>query len=224
MAKIKHNKPHILCDEIKHVIAIDQPELEAAIYDKSVIVKGKYHLQPKAGDNLSLGSLDKFDIEIVFDSNFPETEPVVREVGGKIPRSAQYHINDQSGTCCLEVWEVWLANNPNADVKSFFEAPLRNFFLGQIFYKENGRFPFGEHDHYEEGRLAAYSELLECDEKKETITNYLRTLTFSPPRGHWLCPCESGLKIRNCCFDKFLPLGEKIPPALAKSMLKKLKT
>lgn len=216
---MRRKKPRDTLAEVERYLAVDQPELTATLAGEVVVVTGTYCLQPQEDDNLNQGCLANFDIQVFIRPGFPLVEPVVREVGGKVPRSADYHINDEDGTCCLEVWESWLAEHPKADVASFFEGPLRNFFLSQVYLENHEKFPFGEHEHYEAGRLAAYAEQLGCDANKDAVVKYLQALAHSPPRGHWDCPCGSGKRLRSCCRTQLQQLAMQINPALARQML-----
>ena len=223
MGQVKQSKSKMLLEEVERFLAVDQPELTAKIQGEDVYVTGTYYVQPRETINLAHGCLDKFEIEIIIRRGFPKVEPVVRELGGKIPRTSDRHINEDEGTCCIEVWETWLVEHPDANISDFFDIPVRNFFLGQVPTEESERFPFGEHAHYELGRLAAYANLLGCEHKKQKIVRILEALRYSPPRGHWDCPCGSGKRIRNCCRRPLLEKSQSIPPSLAESLLKKLK-
>lgn len=222
MGRVKRTRPKELLAEVERYLAVDQPELSASLQGENVLVTGTYCLQPRAGNNLDHGCLDKFEIEVDIRRGFPETEPIVREVKGRIPRSVEHHINVELDTCCIEVWESWLAQNPEATIADFFELPLRNFFLSQVNHEQHGKFPFGEHDHGEPGKLAEYARLLECEPDRDKVVKVLKALKYSPPRGHWDCPCGSGKRIRDCCIDKLKRLSESISPHLAKRMLKAL--
>ena len=221
MGQIKRTKPQKLLAEVERYLAVDQPELNATLRGETVTVTGTYCVHPHQDDNLVHGCLDKFDIEVVLRAGFPEAEPVVRETGDKIPKSDEYHINGD-GSCCLEIWETWLIDNPKATVEDFFDIPLRNFFLGQIQKAASGSFPHGEHDHGEAGLLIAYAEKLQCDPDKEVVVRMLRALKHSPPRGHWDCPCGSGNKVRNCCKERLILLSNQISTQLAEQMLLRL--
>lgn len=221
MVRIKHDRLVDLLKETKDVICFDQPDLVAIVDNGKIKVSGVYHVMPKQQNNRGLGSLANFNIEIELDSKFPEHAPVVHELGDSIPRSGEFHINPD-GSCCLEVWEVWLAKNKDKSVQSFFEGPLRNFFLSQLYKREKGTFPFGEHPHGNPGILSGYAEVLECNPDKNTVLYNLRVLSYKPPRGHWDCPCGSGIRIRGCCKKRLLELSDRIDPQLAKQMLKRL--
>ncbi len=222
MGHVNQKRLAELIDDIQSVLAFDQPGLHAKIHRQFVKIEGIFVVSPTRGHApTSGGALGSFRIGIFLDGNFPFTEPAVVELDGRIPRTPDHHINDD-GTCCLEVWEAWLANHGNASVQDFFDGPLRNFFLGQLHKKATGSFPFGEHEHGAVGVIAAYAELLGCGTDIDIVRNHLHALTQHPPRGHWDCPCNSGKRIRNCCREKLLEIGQRVPPQLAKQMLRRI--
>ncbi len=221
MVRIKRDRLADLLKETKDVICFDQPDLVAAIVNSKIKINGVYHVMPREQNNRGGGSLADYIIEIELDIRFPDYAPVVRELGGSIPKTGEYHIN-QDGSCCLEVWETWLAKSKDKSVQSFFERPLRNFFLSQLYKREKGTFPFGEHQHGSPGILNGYAEVLECEPDKNVVLYNLKMLLHQPPRGHWQCPCGSGQKIRDCCRDRLSELSDRISPKLARQMLERL--
>ena len=108
-------------------------------------------------------------------SDFP---PKVKEVGNKI-RSSYPHRYD-SGELCLEV-------------------PSRmKYFFSYEFFKRYGRYPFGERSHGESGILEYYTELFHLSSKQQTKGFLEQVIRMRSYRGHHLCPCGSGQKIRDC--------------------------
>ncbi len=221
MVRVKHDRLTDLLKEIKGVICFDQPDLVASAINSIIKVSGVYHVLPREQNNVGGGSLADYHIEIELDSRFPDYQPVVRELGDMIPRRSEFHIN-HDGSCCLEVWEVWLAKNKDKSVQAFFDGPLRNFFLSQLHMREKKTFPFGEYPHGNPGILNGYADVLGCEPDKKVILCNLRVFLHQPPRGHWQCPCGSGQKIRNCCRDRLSKLSDRISQKLARQMLERL--
>ncbi|MGK7653205.1 SEC-C metal-binding domain-containing protein [Roseovarius sp. B08] len=54
------------------------------------------------------------------------------------------------------------------------------------------------------------------DEK--TIADYLRLLSRQTIKGHSICPCGSGRRLRKCHEDDLENLRRMIPPVIAKRM------
>jgi hypothetical protein len=222
MVHVAKKRLEQLLSEVRLALAFDQPELTVLISGKLVVVEGLFAVQPTpATGHVVGGALGKYHIGIAFDGNFPESEPVVIELGKSIPQTPDYHIN-ADGTSCIEIWEVWLTESEDHSVQAFLDGPLRNFFLGQLHKKEADTFPFEEHEHGNAGLVNAYADLLDCESDTDVIKSTLSALTQLQLRGHWQCPCGSGQRVRNCCRDQLYKLRQKIHPKRAKQMLQKM--
>lgn len=155
--------------------------------------------------------LDRFNIEVELPRNRADGLPVVREIGGRIPRTTDNHINNSSGDICLFIPEErWRIFPVGSTLLNFLNGPVRNYFLG-FSMKELGQpWPFGERPHGKEGIVEYYSELLGTADVK-TIRRYLECLSKKSFKGHWLCPCGSGKKVRKCHATQIRELRETIP-------------
>ena len=151
-------------------------------------------------------TVDSFPVRIHFPGNYPHGLPIVEVLGERIPTSPDRHINSDR-SACLYVPEEWLAHRPDDRFLTFLRIPVRNFFLGQLYYETHKRFPpTGERQHYGAGLIDAYSDILGVPAKINEIHYWLRILASNRSKGHWKCPCGSGKIVRQCCrqlvFDK----------------------
>ena len=169
------------------------------------------------------GPITQFDIVMVLAPGFPLREPKVFEIAGRIPRSADRHIN-LNGDCCVTVWEHWLVSADDHSFANFFNGPVYEYFLGQYYYERTGKWPFGERAHGYRGLEEAYADALGIPNKKEDVSCYLKLLSNDWPKGHWLCPCGSGKRFRNCHRGEMSSLHERIPSWLALRMFQRLKS
>jgi hypothetical protein len=113
-----------LLQEVRSAIAADQPDLHETIIDGAVRLRGSYAVRD--GGTV----LDRYQIEIRFPFDYPMHLPAVEEIGRRLPRIADRHINND-GTACLLVPEEWLIAGDQS-FKTFLHGPLKNFFLGQL--------------------------------------------------------------------------------------------
>ena len=209
-----------LLNEVRSTIAFDQPMLSASVLEGQVIVNGLFRVLSDYSELNAYGTIVEYQIQIFFDPKFPDIQPKVFEVGNTIPRNADdSHINPDD-SCCVVVWEAWTGTANDKTVQDYFDGPLKNFFLGQYIKRVTGVWPFGEEKHGREGVVNAFAELLGCDNDERQVIRYLRSLKKDWPRGHWDCPCGSGLIIRKCCADELAKLSKKVPSKKACRMLK----
>ena len=117
-----------LLSEIKSTIAFDQPKLSATLHDGKVVVEGVFRVLPWTVDITPQGAIAKYQIQIIFDTAYPESEPKVFEIGNSIDGVDDNHINPDS-SCCNCVWEVWIAADREISVQDYFDGSLKNFFF-----------------------------------------------------------------------------------------------
>jgi hypothetical protein len=199
---------------VKKDIETEYPDLRVFIDREVVFARGSFPV--KDGNDV----LDRFLIEIEFPSDFPDSVPVLREIGGRIPWNADRHVNPTGETCPI-VPEEWLVRSDRDSMRQFLDGPIRNFFLGQILVEHGKPWPFSERPHGTPGLLQSYRELLSASDDSEAI-RYLDYLSRKIVKGHWECPCGRGKRLRNCHLEKLKDLQKRITPAVAKQALRRL--
>lgn len=216
------DKPGVLTlEEVKAAIAFDQPRLRAAANGAGIRVHGSYLVFENGAVANPAGPISEFDIEMALPDRYPRREPRVFEVGGRIPREPDRHINPD-GDCCVTVWEHWLLTARDHSFAAYLNGPVNEFFLGQYWYEKTGTWPFGERPHGQKGLVEAYADVLGIPPRKKDLTYYLRLLSQDWPKGHWLCPCGNGKRLRYCHRAELAGLHDKVPPRMAKLMLGRL--
>lgn len=159
--------------------------------------------------------LSRFLIGIEFPRDFPDSVPILRETGGRIPWHADRHVNSANGEACPIVPEEWLIRQDHDSILAFLDGPVRNFFLGQLAVESGAPWPFGERLHGVDGLIESYGELLGTTDKK-AVRRYLDCLSKEHLKGHWDCPCGSGERLRNCHLEMVNALRTKIAPWVAR--------
>ncbi len=159
--------------------------------------------------------LDRYAVEIVLLADYPDILPLVFEVGGRVPRDADHHINRETGEACLFLPdERWRVCPPGIGFLEFLSGPVRDFFLGQSVFQRTGEWPFGQRPHGAAGIREYYSELIGTSDLT-VILGYLWCLSRPALKGHWPCPCGRGKRLRDCQRSQLEDLRSKIPQAVA---------
>jgi len=129
--------------------------------------------------------------------------PRVRETGNMIASDYPHRYDD--GTLCIETdTSMLLYFIDGFDLVEWIEAFVEPYFFSYEYHSRFGVFPFGERPHHIEGIIDTYKELFHCD----NLNQALRLLKYAAEdtyRGHDLCPCCSGKKLRNCHGKQLLP-------------------
>lgn len=180
-------------------LAIKYPSLNFIIEGKIVFIRGK----------IQIADIAEFSIEIKLLDDYPTSLPEVKEIGGKIFRSDERHINED-GTCCLTIpAKIHQDLGKNYSIVTFIEIFVIPFFANQIYYEINGVWANGDYSHGEKGLLEFYSELLET--KSHEMVADLMKISLQPfPKLSQKCPCKSGKRLKKCHFNGVILL-KKIP-------------
>lgn len=211
-----HERNVSLLETTKAEVAAHYPDLRAVIEHGTVCIRGSFPVCD------GVGVLDRFLIEITFPFDYPESIPILREVGGRIPWHEDRHVNRANGEACPIVPEEWLLRSDHNSLLAFLNGPVRNFFLGQILVESGQPWPFGERKHGIPGLIEAYGEIVGTSDAP-TVLRYLECLGREIIKGHWECPCGSTKHLRNCHLEEVKSLREKIPPRLAKQALQRIR-
>ena len=191
-------KPDFFAKE-QEQLAIKYPSLNFIIEDKTVFIRGK----------IQIADIAEFTIEIKLLDDYPISLPEVREIGGKIYRSDDRHINED-GTCCLTIpAKMHQDLGKNYSIIAFIDIFVIPFFANQIYYEIHGVWANGEYSHGEKGLLEFYSELLETKSNK-IVANLMKISLQTFPKLSQKCPCKSGKRLKKCHFKGFILL-KKIP-------------
>ena len=160
--------------------------------------------------------LDRYSVRIRFPDRYPDEMPVVEEVGGRVPRTADRHVFTDSGACCVLLEEArWEAFPVGASFRTFLEGPLQAYFLGQSLVERGEEWPFGEWSHGGLGIAEYYSEVLDTKDLRK-IRSFVDLLSLADAKGHHICYCGSGRRLRDCCSEIVATWRARITPATAR--------
>lgn len=138
----------------------------------------------------------KFNLEVVVPGDFPLAFPKVKELSNCIDENYPHRYTD--GQFCLASdLELKMFFSQDTDICSFIEKYVVPYLYTYRFYEEYGVYPYGERSHGPMGDLEYLKDLFGVDDWGQ-ILDIMLFVVQSPYRGHLLCPCGSGKRIRNC--------------------------
>ena len=155
---------------------------------------------------------ENYLIEIHCTPEFPNRFPLVYEVGGKLPRIGDWHINEDSKTCCICVLqEELLICKEGVSLLKFIQNQVLPYFFNQTHRRVEGYYVNGEYSHGILGIVEFYSRELRTQNPLEIIQllNYIQQ--GKEPHRIDLCFCGSRKKYRKChreSFRKLINLGQ----------------
>jgi hypothetical protein len=200
-----------LLDQIRE-IQNDFQELE--LDDENYTLSGRLDVDEK----------DHFFVEIDFKRwGLMRKFPLVKEIGGRIPPTADRHIFPDSGHCCLTTsfMEEILLRTSIRNLKDFFREVLIPYFLRQIYYEIEGEYD-NELAHGTLGILQSYEEVLLISDIDVIIS-----LMKNRIMGHRIGrndPCYCGAnKIKNCRHHRSYEVFRMVPQSVIKTDLEKFR-
>lgn len=212
-----HQRNPKLAEQIRADLRTRYPSLHLFIDpDGSATVRGTFPVLSPEGH-----VVDRYQVSIELPAEYPRSLPIVREVGGRIPWKADFHVNVDGAACVLLPDDRWRCFPEGAPFVQFLDRPVHQFFLGQSLVALGEDWPFGQWSHGPKGVYEYYQWLLGTGDAP-MIARYLHILAKLNMKDHWHCPWGSGQKIRRCCRVKIADLRSKIPPAVARRALESL--
>ncbi len=155
---------------------------------------------------------DAFELEIEIPPTFPHEVPFVIEIGGRIPREADHHVNTADNTLCLGSplrLRQLVAEDPT--LTGFAAKCLVPYLFAQSQKQAgSGKFVFGELDHGLPGMLDDYVSLFGVKEYSQAV-EALRLLGMKKRKANKLpCPCGCRQRLGQCRFNTRLAKFRKV--------------
>ncbi len=195
---------------------VEHPTLHVGVERGRVFVRGTLLLR---NDGIEI---DHYQVEIEVPECFPEDLPIVREVGGKLPKVRDRHFNPENGEACILLPDERDRHFPSgASLMDFIRGSVENFFLAQTYYDKTGKWLSGQWSHGADGICEYYAELLGTDDRV-VIRTCIEYLAKKELKGHWRCYCGNGKPLRSCHLAILQDLRTEISYKVALRSLEKL--
>lgn len=202
--------------EFEHLL----PALESEFPHLHVVVRDSYTVL--TGDLplvLDGRVVDSFSIEVVIPPEGPRhTVPVVRELGGRVPWVADRHVYSDGRACLFVEAEYWFRHPDGLDLVEFLRGPVTSYFVGQLLYEQEKRWPFGERSHGALGVVEFYAPLVGSRDPR-VIKQFVEMVVAKKMRSTWRCPCGSGHRLWGCHGDVVRRLRGRIKRSAAATSL-----
>lgn len=135
-------------------------------------------------------------VEISISHDYPLTPPTVKSNNKYIFKQYGHMFSDTS-LCLGAITEQILFLNSGNRLIQWIEEFVSPYFFALEYFKKYKKYIFGERSHGAKGILEFYSEIFNTTSIEATY-NILQYIVLNNYRGHILCPCGSGEKLRTC--------------------------
>jgi hypothetical protein len=158
---------------------------------------------------------DEYEVEIHATDHFPAQFPALYETGGKIPRIGDWHVNEDTFSCCTTVTpEEILRCQRGINLTVYIAEYVMPYLFNQTHRRIEGYYVNGEYAHGAWGLLQYYGELLGSESSPRLTVDLLRYIAqFEPPLRTCLCFCGSKRKYRHChrnAYQLLKSLGSQV--------------
>ncbi|MGA7323550.1 MAG: hypothetical protein WBX25_03460 [Rhodomicrobium sp.] len=166
---------------------------------------------------------ESFFVQINLTDGYPLESPKVFEVGGRIPRNSEHHINPDGSLCLGVPEELWLEMQGHFEIGAFIEHLLTPFLIGVSEKLRTGQWPGPERPHGAAAICEFYGAYIGCSSPPQVMELLQLLLQKKELKGHWLCPCGSGQILRRCHGQLVRTLASKgLPPQIVAKSIKYL--
>lgn len=176
-----------------------------------LILKGNFQFRRTYQENDEI--FDQFDVKISVASNFPKSAPVIEELGGRIPRTGDYHVNPDGTLCLGSPIRLLKIASEHPTLSDFIEICLvPHLYASSYKLQHGGNFIFGELAHGNQGEIEDYEDLFQL-KGKTAVLNALKALgTKKRISNKKPCPCGCGLRLGRCRTHLILNTFRKLSP------------
>lgn len=143
---------------------------------------------------------DTYRVKIILPSTYPNELFELQEIGGKIPKEADWH---NSNSCCLSTNAVIFSTlGDDLSLINWLEKFVHPFLANHVLRVKTGHYAAGEFGHGTEGIIQGYEKLFGISGPKVVLQKLKQVCDFSGGRRNEKCFCGSGKKIKNCYLLK----------------------
>lgn len=151
-----------------------------------------------------------YQVRIHIPDDYPQEVPRVFEIGDAIPKVPDRHINPDFSACLFappQRWEKW---PPDLGMKDFLNGPVKEFFFSQAYFELEGKWPFGEWKHGDDGVVEYYLLKLGLKSRRQ-LKEILQYLPYAGALRQWKCPCDHSRRLKQCHWARFSELRKVLP-------------
>ena len=181
--------------------------------NSSIILEGNFNFSahPKGKHEIS----DSYMLRIVVPSSFPLNIPEVIELGQKIPRNGDYHVNfSANNTLCLgSPLRLLTLIRLKPTIIGYAENCLVPYLYAVSYKLQNGGdFIFGDLEHGTPGIIEDYKQLFGLKSRWQVIQMLRLLSTRRQYANRAKCPCGCIKRLKQCRFHKTLNAWRKLAP------------
>jgi len=176
------------------------PSLDRVVVDGKKILKGILSVIDKNGRHW-----EDYSVEIHASENFPSEFPLLFEILDKIPKIGDWHIYEDSLSCCVKVKpEEIIRCKAGITVTDYIQEEVLPYLFNQTHRRVEGYYINGEYSHGTKGIYEFYADILATgNDIKQTIKLMQFIAINDRPNRTSSCFCGNKIKFRHCHRDAY---------------------
>lgn len=174
--------------------------------DKDLRIAGtlEFSAQAPGRENIT----DHYEINMSVAQSFPQSVPIVREVGGRVPKG--FHKMTDGELCLGSPTRLRLILSETSSLLSFVERCVIPYLYGYSLVEKGGALPFGELAHGTKGLREDLADLVGFREER-ILDQFIKLISMKKRQANKRsCPCGSGLRAGRCHNRKLNMLRDKL--------------
>lgn len=187
------NNYKLFSDQLE-LVGKEYPYLKIVSCGNKRILRGTIDLEDE--HNIAFKT---YCIEIHCSEKFPFNFPKVYEIGGEIPKSADWHVNSDNSLCITEPLSELLYCKNGISINAFIKNHLIPHLVHQYYREKYGEY-LQEYKHGIDGFIEGIAETMKSDNPLvwlEYLTYSVKNITPQYKRND-LCHCGSNKKFKHC--------------------------
>lgn len=155
---------------------------------------------------------DSYSIEIHCPERYPYRYPDLYETSNKIPKIGDWHVYEDSLTCCITIPPKEIIRCRNGiTLLEYMDEEVIPYFFNQTHRRVEGYYANGEYLHGVIGLYQYYAELFKVSDIKRLVRLMIWVGNNAKPDRTSMCFCGSDLKYRHChkaAYETMLLMGQ----------------
>lgn len=206
--------PHLYAKTVEEMRAA-YPDFRHFMRDGKACFAGPFELTDRYS---ALEPMRPFELDIELPDRFPDAFPVVREIAGRVPRTAARHVYTDGSACLSTEIDLRLRHGRSCNLVDLMRFEVRDWCIYQYCTEVGEPYPHGERAHGTAGVMQSLKDTLAVG-SPAVINDFLWLLTRRQIDRRTQCPCGSGSRLRDCHGDHVNRLREVLSPRAARDLL-----
>ncbi len=144
---------------------------------------------------------ESYELQIIVPYDFPKKNLLITEIGGRIPRSEDFHINGDNTLCLGSNFRMALILSDQISIVNFAEKLIVPYLYAvSLKLKYGYNFVFGELAHGVKGLYQDYLSIFDLKDQGQLDQAFKCITAKKRVANKKICPCGCGRRLSKCTY------------------------